>query len=244
MEITIDQLYDFKSCGLKFKLTHVDRVPNMQMSENDGLREAVLMTISYFYMKLKEDKMLSMESMKQKFTSLWYGGKVLNIKFDSSQSQRKRELDAFGMLASFHRKQRYVPDEVVSVNTEFRIPFGPDLFITGKIPLIRNTTRGMEIVNFKTSNHKQDEFWNRTDMALTLQAIGFHSMFNREADSMCLEYLKLGTNAYVERRRKDYQRLYKQVRLFKEHMEKGYYYPRESYACDKCPAKNYCMEWS
>jgi hypothetical protein len=244
MEITIDQLYEFKACPLRSKLMHLDKIPNLQVTENDGLREAVLMTISYFYTKLKEDKLLSMDTLKQKFTSIWYGDKVINVKFDSKASQRKRELEAFGMLASFHRQQKYSPDEVVAVNMEFRVPFGEDLYITGKIPLIRNTPRGMEIVNLKTSGHKQDEFWNRTDMALTLQAIGYHSMFGREADSMCLQYLKLGTNIYTERKRKDYQRLYKQIRFFKEHMDKGWYYPRESYACDRCPAKIYCMEWS
>jgi len=243
MEITIDQLYEFKACPLRFKLRYKDQVPGLKVTENDGLREAVMMTLTYFYMKLREGKFISMEQLKEKFSSIWYGDKAINIVFDTKASQRKRELEALGMLNNFHRQQKFAPDKVIAVNIEFRIPFGEDLFITGRIPLIRETSRGMEIVNFKTSSHKQDEFWNRTDMALTLQAIGFHSMFKQEVDSMCLQYLKLGTSVYAQRRKKDYQRLYKQIRLFKEHMEKGWYYPRESYACDKCPAKSYCMEW-
>lgn len=245
MELTVDDLYEFKACPLRFKFRKIDKLPDLPISQNDGLREALFSTISYFYMHLYEGKLLSMEQLKQKFASIWYGdNKLYNIKFDGNRQKRKRELEAIQMLQILHRQQSYHPDKVVAVNLDFRVSFGEDLFIRGKIPLIRETSAGLEIVNFKTSNHKVSDFWKRTDMGLTLQAIGFHSIFRKESDSICLQYLKQGTAVYTERKKKDYQRLYKTVRMIKKDMETHEFYPRESYHCDRCPAQSYCMEWT
>jgi hypothetical protein len=243
MEVTVEQLYEFKACPLRYKFMEIDKIP-LPITENDGLREAILSTLSYFYFHLHQGKLLSMEDLKQKFSSIWYGtNKIYDIKFDGNKEKRKKELEAINMLHTFHRQQKYYPDQVVAVNVDFRIPIAEDFYVRGRIPVIRETSRGLEIVNFKTSHNKPDEFWKRTDMGLTLQAIGFHSIFKKEPDSICLHYLKPGTPFYTERKKKDYQRLYKSLRMMKKTMDEGWYYPRESYHCDKCPAKSLCMEW-
>jgi hypothetical protein len=130
----------------------------------------------------------------------------------------------------------------VAVNLDFRIPFG-DLSLTGKIPLIRDTPRGLEIVNFKTGNHKADEFWHRTDMGVTLQVMAYQSMFKSLPDSICLQYLRIGSSVYVHRTQGDYKRLKKSIDMMAKTMKENWYYPRESYQCDTCPAKTLCMEW-
>jgi len=242
MEISVDQLYEFKACPLRYHF--IEQGLPIKKTENDGLREAVKSTINYFYFMLHQGKLIGMEEMKQKFTSIWYDqNDIYDIKFDSKASKRKKELLAFEMLTLFHRQQKYNPDKTVAVNVEFRIPIAQDFYIRGHIPVIRETMRGLEIVNFKTSHTKQDEFWNRTDMALTLQAIGFHSIFKKEVDSICLQYLRTGTMIYTNRKTKDYQRLYKSLKMMKKTLDEGWYYPRESYHCDTCPAKQSCMEW-
>jgi CRISPR/Cas system-associated exonuclease Cas4 (RecB family) len=243
MEISIEQLYEFKACPLRYKFLHIDQLA-IPMTENDGLREAIHSTLSYFYIHLHQGKFLGMEDLKQKFSSIWYGAnKIYDIKFDGNQTRRKKELDAISMLSSFHRQQKFAPDQVVAVNVDFRVPIGEDFFVRGRIPVIRQTSRGMEIVNFKSSHIKPDEFWQTTDMGITLQALGFHSMFKKEADSIVLHHLKTATPIFVERRQKDYQRLYKSLQMMKKTMDEGWYYPRESYHCEKCPAKSMCMEW-
>lgn len=244
MEITIDQLYEFKSCSLRYKFMHLDKLP-VQKSANDSLRESLLTTIAYFYFNLQEGKLVTLEDIKQKFTSLFYDkDKIFDIMYDDKGGRRKKELDAFSMLATFYRQQYYNPDKVVGVNVAFRVKIDEQFFVRGNIPLLRETVRGVEMVNFKTSNTKPDEFWQRTDMSLTLQAIGYHSMYKREADSICLHQLKQSLPIYVNRKKKDYHRLYKSAKMMKKAMDEGWYYPRESYSCDACPAKPYCMEWS
>ncbi|WP_067923653.1 PD-(D/E)XK nuclease family protein [Alicyclobacillus shizuokensis] len=244
LELTVNDLYEFKACPLRFKFMRLDKQP-VKMTENDGLREAVKSTISYFYFNLAQGKLVGMEDLKQKFGSIWYErNKIYNIMYDDKVKQRKRELEAISMLASFHRQQKFHPDKVVAVNLDFRIPFGDDLYISGQIPLIRESPRGLEIAHFKVGNHKPDEFWTKTDMGLTIEAIAFESIFKQQVPSICLHYLKAGTTVYTKRTRKDYQRLYKTIRMIKKTMEEGWYYPRESYHCDKCPAKQPCMEWT
>ena len=243
MEVTISDLYEFKACPLRYKFTKIDKLTK-QITMNDGLREAIYSTIRYFYYNLQEGKIISMQELKEKFGSIWYGDLDLyDIKMHSKSQQRKKELDAIDMLYRFYREQKYKPDEVIAVNLDFRVPFGNDFFVKGQIPVIRNTPRGHEILNFKTGNHKYNEFWQRTDMDLTLQHMAYTSLFKKEVDSICIYNLAKAETIFPKRTKKDYSRLYKTVKMMKKMIEQGWYYPRESYHCDKCPAQNLCMEW-
>ncbi|WDI05063.1 PD-(D/E)XK nuclease family protein (plasmid) [Paenibacillus urinalis] len=244
-EITIEQLYDFKTCPLQYKFTNIDKLPRLKTEESKGLREVMLATISYYYVNLHEGKFLTLSQLKDKFTGLWYDkDKIYKIKFDQKQSQRKKELEAFSMLALFHRQQQYNPDKTVGVNVDFRLKIDPDFHIVGRIPVIRETPGGKhEIVNFQTRAQRPTEFYQRTDMGITLQALAFHSMYRKEVDTYVLHHLKTSQSIYVDRKRADYQRLYKSARMLKKSMDEGWYYPREGFHCDSCPTQKYCMEW-
>lgn len=214
------------------------------LSENDGLREAIKTTLNYFYLQLEQGRLIGMEELKEKFGSIWYGkNDIYDIKFIDNVSQRKRELEAINMLHLFHRQQKFSPDTVLATNVKFRLAFPDDVFISGVIPVIRQSNRGLEIVNFKTSNNRVDDFWIRTDMGLTLQALGFQSIFKKEADSICLHYLRHGQMIFTDRKKADTQRLYKSIKMLLATMKNDWYYPRESYHCDKCAVKDICMEW-
>lgn len=244
IEMSISDLYEFKACSLKYKLTKIDKLTD-KITENDGLREAIRSTISYFYYNLQEGKLLTMTDLKEKFGNIWYGKMGLyDIMHDGNRSKREKELKAIGMLHAFYRTQKYNPDKVIAVNLDFRVPFGNNFYVRGNIPLIRETPRGMEIVNFKTGHQKYDQFWQRTDMELTLQAMGFESLFKKEVDSICINNLHAGTLIFPTRKRKDYKRLYKTIEMVRKSIDEGWFYPKESYHCDKCPVKNICMEWN
>ena len=244
IEMTISDLYSFKQCPLRYKMLQVDKLTG-EMSPNDGIRESIKSAISYYYYNKQDGKKIGMEEMKEKLGNIWFGEMDLyNIKFDGNVKKREAHLKALGMLNYFHRSEKYNTDEIVAVNLDFRIPFGDGFFVKGTIPLIRDTIRGHEIVNFKTGHNSYDEFWQRTDMEMTLQAMAYESMFKREVDSICVHNLNKASVTYIDRKRKDYKRLYKTIEMVKSSIDNGWFYPRESYSCDKCPVKKFCMEWN
>jgi hypothetical protein len=245
IEIKIEDLYEFKTCPLRYKLLNIDKVKTEKdKTVNDGFRESIQTTLNYFYIHLKENKLLSNEKLKQKFISIWNEKVDLyKINFDNYQTKKKKELEGVGLLNFFHRQQSYLADEVIDVNVDFRIPFENEVYIKGKIPLVRKTTRGNEIVNFKISEHAQDDFWVKTDMGLTLQSIGYHGIYGQPADSMCLHYLKTGTMVFTDRKKEEYQRLYKSIKMLIETYKQGWFFPRETYSCERCPVKEICINW-
>ncbi|RHW31841.1 PD-(D/E)XK nuclease family protein [Oceanobacillus profundus] len=241
--VTLTDLYEFKRCSLRFKLTKVDKVTSV-MNAKDGLHEALHSTINYFYYAMLDGKFLSMNDLKEKFSNIWYGEMDLyDIKLNGNQEKRKKELEAIEMLQTLHRKEQRNKDEIVAVNLDFRVPFGKELTVMDKIPLIRKTSRGHEIVNIKTGKQKYDEFWQRTDMGITLQALAFEGIFKKQADTIRIENIRRGDSTFLERKRSDYQRLYKSVRMMQKAMQEGWFYPNESFMCNSCPVKNICMEW-
>lgn len=243
MELTVSDLYDFKACPLRFKYTKVDKVVK-EITTNDGVREALQSVLNYYYFHLQSGTMVTLTELKEKFSSIWYGHlDIYDIYFESKPAQRKRELEAIAMLNNFYRQQQHKPDHVLASNLEFRVPFGDGFYVRGNIPVVRDTPRGVEIAIFKMGKHKYDEFWQKTDMGITLMAMAYESMFKQSIDSIAIHVLHNGSTHYVERKRSDYKRLMKTVEMVKESINRNWFYPRETQMCNKCPAKRLCMEW-
>jgi len=221
----------------------IDKVCN-ELTTNDGIREALQSVINYYYFHLQQGQQLPLSALKEKFSSIWHGNLDLyDIYIPDKRNKRKKELEAIGMLNNFYMKQRNEPDLVIASNLDFRIPFGTDFFVKGNIPAIRETSAGIEIVVYKMGKHKYDEFWQKTDMGLTLMAMAYESMFKQEVDSIAVHVLSSGQVHHIHRKKEDYKRLVKTIRMVRESIEKKWLYPRETYACEKCPARDLCMEW-
>lgn len=243
MEITVSDLYDFKACSLRFKYTKMDKVVK-EITTNDGIRECLQSVLNYYYFHLQSGVQITLNELKEKFSSMWYGHlDIYDIYVGDNRQKRKIELDAIGMLNTFYRQQKWTPDHVLSANLDFRIPFDTDFAVTGNIPVIRDSPRGVELAIFKMGKHKYDEFWQKTDMGITLNVMAYHSMFKQEIQSVAVHVLRDGSILYVDRKKQDYKRLIKTVNMVKESIEKGWFYPRETMACQKCPARKLCMEW-
>lgn len=243
IEITVGDLYDFKSCSLRYKYTKIDKVVK-EMTSNDGVRESIQSVLNYYYFHLANGEMIPLSELKAKFSQIWSGKMgIYDIYTDGSKEKRSKELEAFGMLNTFYRKQQHYPDHVLVSNQDFRIPFGDNFYVRGNLPVLRDTPRGIELAVFKTGKHRYDEFWQKTDMGLTLMAMAYQSMYKKEIDSIAVHTLRDGQITYVTRKRSDYPRLNKTVKMVKESIEKGWFYPRETTACQKCPAKELCMGW-
>ncbi len=243
MEITVGDLYDFKACPLRFKLSKMDKVVK-EITSNDGIRESLQSVLNYYYFHLQQGSQVPLSELKEKFSSIWYGNlDIFDIYIPDNREKRKKEMEAIGMLNTFYRQQRYEPDFVLASNLDFRVPFGDDFYVRGNLPVVRDTPRGVELAIFKMGKHKYDEFWQKTDMGLTLMAMAYQSIYKQEIQSIAVHVLRDGSTLYVERKRKDYQRLMKTVNFVKESIKNGWLYPRETLACGKCPAQKLCMEW-
>lgn len=243
MEITVGDLYDFKSCSLRYKYTNVDKVVKT-ITTNDGIRESMQSVLNYYYFHLAAGEQVTLTALKEKFSSIWNGHiDIYDIYLGNKNDKRRKELEAISMLNNFYRQQQYLPDHVLASNQDFRVPFGDNFFVRGNLPVLRDTARGVELAVFKMGKHKYDEFWQQTDMGLTLMAMAYQSLYKQEIDSIAVHTLRDGQTIYVSRKRSDYPRLIKTVKMVKESIEKGWYYPRETIGCQKCPAKDLCMGW-
>lgn len=243
MEITVADLYDFKACPLRFKLSKIDKVVK-EITSNDGIRESLQSVLNYYYFHLQDGVQVPLSDLKQKFSMIWEGNlDIYDIYIPDNRQKRKKELEAIGMLNNFYMQQRHKPDHVLDSNRDFRVPFGDDFYVTGNLPVIRDTPRGVELAIFKMGKHKYDEFWQKTDMGITLMAMAYQSMFKQEIQSIAVHTLRDGSTIFVNRKKQDYKRLIKTVNFVKNSIKRGELLPRETNACQSCPAKKLCMEW-
>ncbi|PVC63347.1 hypothetical protein C2I27_22820 [Priestia megaterium] len=74
MEITVGDLYDFKSCPLRWKYTHLDKVVK-KITTNDGIRESIQSVLNFYYFHLQQGEQLTLTDLKK--SSVAFGMAIL-----------------------------------------------------------------------------------------------------------------------------------------------------------------------
>lgn len=243
VELHIKELYDLFTCPLKYKLKHIDHLDTIKSDPNETIKHAAYETLNRMFQDLQDGKPVSLDELKRTYSSL-LNRRGIHPVMDDNPKQRERELEVFQGIHNLFRMMQYQPDKIIAVNVKFRLSFGKDFFVTGEIPLIRESGGIMEIINFKTGKYYTDEFLHRTNMLFTMQAIAYQSIYKKPVDRIGIYFLRKGKFTFTKRTTSDYKRLYKKINVLKQYIKHGWYVPHESLACSGCEMKEICKEWS
>jgi CRISPR/Cas system-associated exonuclease Cas4 (RecB family) len=256
MELTIDQLYTYLQCPLKFQLKYVMGIEGEE-SKNTQYKEALHKTISYFYFSLMGQRMPTAKQMKDKWVSIWTENKIED-KSDfllrerkangiGRQETAKLNMQGYEMIHNFYQLNKDEPGIPIAVDHEYRVSIA-DIIITGKFELIKETidktslTRFIEIVDYKTGNNaiEVDPFLINHDMNITLASYAFRNLFQAKEDRLTYHYLKNSKEIYTSRNENEFNRLKKVIDGVAEGITQGHFYPRHDFMCKVCPVKDVC----
>lgn len=240
-EVSLKDLYDFKNCPARFHLTNLGKVTHK--AEKDIVRETFLSVLRYFYLELQDGHLLTHEEIRQKLSRSIANMEGYSLLDPKSKIQRDRELKLIRLVETFYAHESKVDQRIVSVDTQFRMPFSDKFAIKDEIPLLRKVEDNItELVIFKTGRNYINTFWLETDMSISLYAMAYQSLFRKPIDRICIYHIPSGSIYYTERNQKHYRRFLKSVRIMQKTVEDGGYYTRESMLCESCPARYACLE--
>lgn len=240
MEVSIKDLYDFKTCSVRYRLTEIGQVTTK--APKDEIRDVFTSLLRYYYLQKEDGYEVTYKEMKEKLSQLLYNTKGFSVLEPKSKPRREQELKVFKLLNTFFEHEEKVEQKIISVFTEFRMPFSPEFVIKDEIPLIRVVDNEIELVVFKTGRNYINTFWLETDIAISLYAMAYQSLFKKPIDRICIYHIPSASIYYTHRKTKHYKRFMRSVRVMEKVVKEGAYYPRESYMCDTCPARIACLE--
>jgi CRISPR/Cas system-associated exonuclease Cas4 (RecB family) len=258
-ELSMDDIYTFLQCPLKYQLTSIHEVPN-----EDDYKSAVLyskgihQTISYFYHEIMQERLPTLRQMRDKWAHYYYDvfeddkrtkDNFLNAR-TGTDHQRARQILNRGMEAiyAFYKENKDNPGTPIAVNYPFRIAIDDETVLTGEFELIREKTekdgrRFIEIVDFKTSNDKTDAssgFFQRHDLRATAMYLAFQEQFGSTPDRFLFDYVGKDKQLLLYRDENEIKRLKSVIRGVSNSMKSQDFYPRQSFMCKSCSMLNYC----
>lgn len=260
MELTVDELYTYIQCPLRYKLTHMDGIPDKSEYKNAVLySKGIHETISYFYYDVMNGKLPTLRQVRDKWARYYYD------KFEDDERskddflkprtrgdlQRLAQLRDRGFEAVYHfyNEKKDNPGTPIAVNFPFRIAFDDNLIIKGEFELIRETvdkkeqTRFIEIVDFKTGGHTNDSsdgFFVRHDMRATIMYYAFQQLFHNTPDRFVFDYIGSNHSLLLHRNQNEINRLKTILKGVSNGIQNGDFYPRQTFACKNCPMREYC----
>ncbi|MGG1071235.1 PD-(D/E)XK nuclease family protein [Priestia megaterium] len=259
IEISMDDVYTFMQCPLKYQLTKIHEIPS-----EDDYKSAVLyskgihQTISYFYYEVMQGRLPTLRQMRDKWAHYYYSifedDKRTKDNFllarTGTDHQRTSQILNRGMEAiyAFYAENKDNPGTPIAVNYPFRIAVQDDLILTGEFELIReytdsNNQRKIEIVDFKTSNNKtgaSSGFFLRHDLRATAMFYAFQEFFNSTPDRFVFDYIGTDKRLSLYRDENEIKRLKSVLKGVSNGIKQEDFYPRQSFMCKNCSMMNYC----
>lgn len=249
IELSMEDLYLFKQCPMRWKLSKTD-LGMPEQTKKEKLAETAKEMIQWYYMRRMDGLHPSFDEVKRKFGEMLYGGKMKASEILRSQRVKPERGDIVnmeqklikGILEMTARDRKHSP-EIVSVSKRYRVKVSDTLYITGEIPVVRDIDGQIELVWVKTSFGDASEFYYMTDMGLTFLQLAWNSVKKQPAQRVVVFDAVSGKERPVSRSREDYRRLIEIAKMTEAMMRQNLIMPREQKGCNSCPKRTLCAQW-
>ena len=260
MELTIEELYSYIQCPLRYKLTHKDNLPDKSDYKNAILfSKGIHQVVSYFYYEVMQGRMPTLRQMRDKWAHYYYeifeddartkeNFLTPRTKIDNQRIQQLLTR-GYETVYAFYAEKKDDPGIPIAVNYPYRIVFDDNLIIKGEFELIRENidkkaqTRFIEIVDFKTNGYTKDTtdgFFLRHDIRASLMYTAFHELFQTHPDRFVFDYVGTPHTVALNRNQNELNRLKTILKGVSNGIKNEDFYPRQSFTCKTCPMKDYC----
>lgn len=242
MIITMDDVYSFKKCQLRY---YLNKVGDVTVKERGLSQEYRLFDdlLHYYFEKVQEGDPQNFKQMKEKLSDMIYNKKNYNLLDPDRKKTRRREVKLIELLRTFMEYESEIAQKVVGVGISFTMPFSNNFILQGEIPLVRVIEGKVEMVIFKITKNPLDTVWAETDFALTAYAMAFEIMFKRKPDIIKIYHLPTKTIYRTKRESRHYKRVKNMMKEMERSIIEKSFYTSESFLCSSCNARYACMRW-
>lgn len=235
--LTHYQVDDYSTCPLKYKYTHVLRVPIYQ--HHAVLYGAAMHQAVAVYLSAKMgDQTIPFEKVLAVFDRAWRSEGFL-----SRQHEEHRLAAGRSALWRFYEAQERTPWRPAFIEKEFSFTFEGNR-ISGRWDRVDETERGAVIIDYKTAevhDQKKADQKAKENLQLTLYAWAYRERFGALPIRVELHFLDSGLIGSATREEKDIEKMQEKIRTVAEGIRREDFAARPTYiACQYCAYQDIC----
>ncbi len=237
ISLSFYQIDDYLTCPLKYKYVHVLRVPILphhSVIYGKALHEAVE---EYLRRKIRSLPM-SPDEMIRVFKDSW-----ISEGFISREHERLRFLAGQETLTQFYNNQQKETRLPTFIEKEFSFIWEHNR-IVGRWDRIDKTDAGVEILDYKSSNVREQEKADKRakeSLQLRIYAIAYHDNYHEYPSRVKLHFLESGLTGSVEVQPKMIDKAYDKIMKAAQGIRRRNYEATPGYmSCHYCAFANIC----
>jgi len=235
--LTHYQIDDYSTCPLKYKYTHILRVPIYQhhaVLYGNAMHQAVA---AYLSAKMT-DQTIAFEEILSVFDRAWRSEGFL-----SRQHEEQRIAAGRAALRRFYDEQERGGRKPTYIEKEFSFTFEGNR-IAGRWDRVDETQEGGVIIDYKTAevhDQKGADKKAKENPQLTLYAWAYRERFGTLPARVELHFLDSGFVGTAVRKEKEIEKMQEKVRVVAEGIRKEDFEARPTYiACQYCAYQDIC----
>jgi CRISPR/Cas system-associated exonuclease Cas4 (RecB family) len=246
MKISLQEVQDYISCPLLYDFKYRHGLPENE-NLNREVAEKMLKVVYYFYFKVMDGHAPALETLKNKWETIWFGKMspmeyMLTPRTDKMDTGQK----AVPMIDNFFKENYYTPGTPLVINSDFEVEVG-DHEVSGTIHLVREVQDGprkvIELLEYKTGTHTPSEWMVENDLVLSLNSFAFRRIYKHREQRAVAHYLRSNKYFATMRTEEHYRRMTTTIDMIARCLQRGIFYPRQTFLCSTCSYKYYCSAW-
>lgn len=245
MKLYLTQLQDYIQCPLYFHFKHLNGLDDDKLSFR--LSSSLHELFYCFFFQVMDNKIMSVDEILEKWNQIWFKGiDPVEFIFNPRTEEMDTGYKAVPLIQTFYDEYAYIPGAPLVINQEATIQIeGHE--IVGTIELVREMQEGaqrlVELVDFKTGTQVPTKWNVENDLAVTFQSIAFRELFGAKEHRILYHFLRSNRMFHTTRGRDSYDRFNAIVRNVCRSIERGLFYPRQTFMCTQCNFAAYCSAW-
>ncbi len=238
---SFSQLETFTVCPLQYKYQYVLKIPTSPSSAI-SFGTSIHKSLQRFYEEFLINKSIGIERLLEIYRASW-----TPIGYSSASHQERMKKEGKEMLKKYFTTYHDGKTPIIGLEKLFKIRFGENTFITGKIDRVNQTADGgIEIVDYKTGK-KPDDKELKKSLQLSMYALAAtdKGLYGKELDKVTLTfyYLQGMEKISMKRTTHEIEEVKDSVAKTIEEIRTSTFTPKVGPWCNFCSYKLICEAW-
>lgn len=234
MQITEQEFFDYLKCPAYYHMKYLSKV---NLDEQATMPQLLNKVAKYFYFKVLDNKVPSLNELKGKWDSLC-------VKHPDVVT-RQKSIEGLGLIQKM--TQWAQQEKIIILDAEARYSFhvGDHEFVGSLSTIMPHEKKQgrYEVLLTDFSNRAPDPNIINMKLKYTLEHYGFFCAYDQMPERVRIRNIKNAKDFYTGRSEEDYKRLRTAIKSVGDSIDQKLFYPREL-TCGGCSAKEYCKHWS
>lgn len=244
MRISYSSVGTYQNCPLKYKYSHVDRIPEPKS------KEAVFGTLIHSVLKYIHTPALLAPTLDQALD--YYSKGWSSEVYEDELEERAAFTQGVEIIRNYLGQNRPADSTIVDLESRFAIDIGNETtgqhVISGIIDRIDKTTDGYEIIDYKTARKMPSQDKVDHDLQLSIYLKAFLNRYpkewaNLDKITVSLYYLKHGVKLSSTRTKEQLEQIDTLVLDVIKAIEEAKFEPILTPLCDWCGYQKICPLW-